>query len=209
MKRFGLIFVATGALIGQPAHPSEARSRPVCGPKAARTVVATERLRIFRRDTDEVVCSRYSRRRWSLDPRPDQDQCDYSSQGCDGRTHLAVAGRWVLQVTQHLGGGSGSDGTLTLRAAGARIARTTYAFEAWRTSIVTARLDSRGAVAWIERPDGPDPFRVIRGGHCDPETLDHGQNIDARSLRIVGGVIRWNNGSDQKSAPACPVDDAR
>lgn len=192
--------------MGQPVVPADARSRPVCGPKAARTVVATYRLRVFRREGADVVCSRYSRRVWSLDARPDQDQCDFSSQGCHGRTHLAVAGRWVAQVTQHLGGGSGSDGSLSLRAAGARKARMTYSFEAFRTEIVTARVNRFGAVAWIEQPDGPAPLRVRSGGSCEPLTLDQGENVVPESLRIAGGSIRWVNGSDERSAPTCPID---
>ena len=46
-----------------PGHASAA-GRPACGPKAAKTVIQNERMRIYRERGEEVVCSRYSPRRW-------------------------------------------------------------------------------------------------------------------------------------------------
>jgi hypothetical protein len=192
------------------AAPSSGRARTVCGPKAARTVISTERLRIFRQRLDEIVCSRYSRRAWTLAPQADQEQCDYSSQGCEGRTHLAAAGRWVAQISQHLGGGSGSLGQLSLRAAGARRPARTYWLEEIGDAFATVRVDRHGAVAWVERSEatkvrGPI-YRVRQSGICDPMTLDEGAVIDKDSLSIDAGQIRWSNGSESRTAPSCPID---
>jgi hypothetical protein len=179
----------------------------VCGPKSARTVVATDRLRVFRRGADDVVCSRYSHRRWKLYRRP---PCDGGSEGCDGRTLLAVAGRWVVQVSQHDGGGSGSSGRVNLRAAGARKSAMTYGFDNGRSSVIAAALDRRGAVAWTE---GPFPYAVAgstytirRGGGCPPSVVQVADTIDPDSLRLAAGAIRWTQGDEDPSAPSCPID---
>ena len=121
------------AVTRRPAVASRLRS------EAARTVVATDRLRDFR-GCRLRVCSRHSRRRWTLHPR-------------SGRTLLAVAGRWVVEGWQR----SGGRGRLRLRAAGARRAARTYVVENPDTDILSAAVDRHGAVAWLE---GPFPYAV-------------------------------------------------
>ena len=203
-----LAAVVAAALPADGADGAATRSRPVCGPKAARTVVATDRLRIFRRGKDDIVCSRYSSRRWRLYRRPPA-RCG-GSRGCDGRMLLAVAGRWVVQVRQHDGRGSGDRGRLSLRAAGARRAAMTYGFDNAGTSVIAAALDRRGAVAWLE---GPFPYAVAgstytikRGGSCPPTTVAAAQTIDPDSLRLASGAVRWTDGDEEPSAPSCPID---
>src|SRR4051812_25860391 len=149
--RLPALMIATAALA---PHGAAASPRPVCGPKSARTVVATDRLRVFRRGADDVVCSRYSHRRWKLYRRP---PCDGGSEGCDGRTLLAVAGRWVVQVSQHDGGGSGSSGRVNLRAAGARKSAMTHGVDNGRARAIAPAPDRPGAGAW---PEGPVPSAV-------------------------------------------------
>jgi hypothetical protein len=159
-------------------------------------VVATDRLRIFRRGGDDVVCSRYSRRRWTLYPH---------------HARLAVAGRWVVQVRQHDGAaGSGDDGRLSLRAAGARKAAMTYSFDNVRISIIGAAIDRHGAVAWSEGPFpyavGGSTYTIKRGGGCRPTTVEEAQTINPNSLRLASGLVRWTEGDEERSAPTCPID---
>jgi hypothetical protein len=206
MRAFLLVLViAAGA--GPFVDSSSARSRPICGPKSAKTVKKTDRLRVFRSGEDQVVCSRYSRRTWKLNPPPFQPECDNSSQGCYGRTGLVVAGRWVAQVMQHVGGGAGSNGYVILRAAGTSRAAASYSVES-ASYIMDTQLDRRGSVAWIEGRASAEPFdwtyRVRRAGGCDPTTLDEGKEIVRNSLRIRASAIEWQNATDARSAPACP-----
>ena len=194
------------ALLLALSWPAQApAARPVCGPKAAKTIVENERLRIYKRNGSEVVCSRYSSRRWSLWWKLDEDEV-CGSQGCGpGRTKLMVAGRWVLQVIYSDGGQGRPYRDVIVRAAGARH----EAVHVRVDGLYDVLLRRSGETAFIARTfdsflDPVGRLTVERRG-CEPTTLDEGPEIDPRSLRYVDGRLSWLNAGAERTAPACPA----
>ncbi len=202
-----LLSVVVALLVAvAPASAAVPKRHRICGPKAAKTVARTERLRVYavraRYGVIEYVCSRYSKRRWELTGThyDDEDDC-FSSQGCTARTQLLVAGRWVLEVIRH--DGNHSYAWIHLRAAGAR----RYAATTTVDRVDHAVLRRDGGVAWIESYFRPErsPGRVVaRFGGCGERLLDEGDDIDPASLRLGGDGVTWGDAGGLQTASLCP-----
>jgi hypothetical protein len=228
MVKIALPIVAVAALLAALPASASAAKKPVTCANAGKTIVKTKNARVYsqvvrsghEKETRTYGCWLPTRDRLRLDLRCDHD--DGSPQGDDAchQDHpydVAVNGKYVaVTYCSFYNGEGGSTFSIVVRARlrpGARaevVSIDNDADEQLGPFFKKLFISKRGGIAFsaVDVDHGDLQGQAI--GYVPPDSkdndaeevaLDHGPLLDADSLQIVGGELRWTNDGVVKTAP--------
>lgn len=191
-----------------PPRPADAAGRPSCRPAGSKTIVQTERARVFR--WRRLVYGCLFKRRIAVALTSDDGY---------GTTELLpptprLAGRFVAHAYRWVGaaeGGGYGIQVVDLRTGADNIAEFDQTLDDTPAGAQVRKiiLTRDGFVAWgwtIETGDGAflGEIRRLRPGQNDyrleRKPLDVGPEVDPASLRRSDRTIFWRTGSEERSA---------
>jgi hypothetical protein len=201
-----LLSLAVSVALVLPAGAvAQDRRAPACKTKAAKTLLAAKRARVFQKRDRIYACLYRGRRVFRIGTRQ-------SVAGNNAR-NLRLAGCFVA-YSQTLDG-------VKLKVRDLRTGRVVHSQAAQDLTrpalsfLTDVKLKRTGAIAWIVRltpidgPLAPDPspgdtqpnYQVFKADRAGRALLDSGPDIAPGSLRLRGASVSWTKGAATRSAP--------
>ncbi len=181
--------------------PSRATGARVCGPARAKTLAADRVARIYSSHGVVSGCSAKGARSYRLGSNA---RFPHQSVG-----PLALSGDMAAYVLGTMGVDTNSDELIVRRLTDGKEIRDILlsAVSAPRGGFVegvdSIVVKSNGSVAWIGDggPLGSHLIReVVKADRHGKRRLDHGNTINARSLRLHGSTLSWKHGGVRRTA---------